>query len=92
MKIVPAGLSLYLVGAFADQSLNAHLSLLLFAKGSGRQQLVNHPGTLGTGEERVRVITTKKSVSKKQGPKFIECNLSMVQPSQLSIPLRNWFR
>ena len=64
MKIVP-GVSFYLVGPFADQSLNAHLSLLLFAKGSGRQQLVNHPRTLGTGEERVGVITTKKPVSKK---------------------------
>ena len=65
MKIASA-VSLYLVGPFADQSLNAHLSLLLFAEGRGCQQLVNHPRTLGTGEERVGVITTEKPVGVKR--------------------------
>ena len=90
MKIVPE-VSLYLVGAFADQSLNAHLSLLLFAKGSGRQQLVNHPRTLGTGEERVGVITTKKPARKKQGPKVIKCNSHGSDFTTFN-PWRIWFK
>ena len=48
------------VGALVQQPVNAHLSLFLLAERHGGQNLVNHPGSLGTGEKRVGVFGSQK--------------------------------
>ena len=56
------------VGAFADKSFDADLTLLLLPERGRREDLVDHPRPLSTGEKRVEVIAAQK-------PKFEENRL-----------------
>ena len=48
------------VGAFADKSFDADLTLLLLPERGRGQDLVDHSRTLGPGEERVEIVAAQK--------------------------------